>query len=334
MKADNKSKIDFVVLWVDDSDPVWREKKIKYVGEKNVKGNEDARYRDWDTLKYWFRGVEKFAPWVNNVYFVTDNQKPDWLNINHPKLKWVKHTDFIPEQYLPTFNSNAIELNVHRIDGLSEHFVYFNDDCFLIDKTEPEDFFIDGLPCEWPSIGPLIPIGFFAYTQMNNYQVENRHFSMRDSIKNNYTKWFRNRSLKDLAKLLIYGSKNEIIGVDSWHIQISFLKSTFNTVWAKEYETLDSTCKNKQRTKEDINCWCIKDWQILSGNFHPQKPLGQLFHTVSLNNSNEAVEYLKKQKGKVVCLNDTENENNFEEHKRMIIEQFEKLFPEKSGFEW
>ena len=115
--------IDFVIPWVDDSDPVWRAKKAQYTGVAASEGNEDARYRDWDTLKYWFRGVEKFAPWVRYIYFVTDNQKPEWLNVEHPKLKWVKHTDFIPEEYLPTFNSNVIELNLHRIDDLAEHFI-------------------------------------------------------------------------------------------------------------------------------------------------------------------------------------------------------------------
>ena len=80
-----KNEIDIVVLWVDDKDPQWQKKKAEYTGVMPVEGGEAARYRDWDTLKYWFRGVEKFAPWVRNVYFVTDNQKPCWLNLEHPK---------------------------------------------------------------------------------------------------------------------------------------------------------------------------------------------------------------------------------------------------------
>ena len=130
----SNQKIDFVIPWVDDSDPVWRAKKEKYTGIMSQVGNEEARYRDWDTLKYWFRGVEKFAPWVRNVYFITDDQVPEWLNLDNPKLKWVKHSDYIPEEYLPTFNSHVIEWNMHRIPDLAENFVYFNDDVFLIDK--------------------------------------------------------------------------------------------------------------------------------------------------------------------------------------------------------
>ncbi|WP_331836427.1 hypothetical protein [Erysipelothrix piscisicarius] len=69
--------------------------------------------------------------WVNNVYLITYGHLPDFLNVDHPKLKIINHTDYIPSDYLPTFSSHTIELNMHRIEGLSEHFVYFNDDMFL-----------------------------------------------------------------------------------------------------------------------------------------------------------------------------------------------------------
>ena len=147
--------IDIVVTWVDGSDPAWRAKKEKYTGVKVCEGNTEVRYRDWDTLRYWFRGVEKYAPWVRYVWFVTDGQKPEWLNIDHPKLKWVKHSDFVPGEYLPTFNANTIEWNLHRIEGLAEQFVYFNDDVFMIRETKPEDFFVNSFPCDFPGVGLL-----------------------------------------------------------------------------------------------------------------------------------------------------------------------------------
>ena len=109
------NQIDIVVTWVDDTDPQWIKKKAEHTGTESKEGNTEVRYRDWDTLRYWFRGVEKFAPWVRYVFFVTDNQKPQWLNTDHPKLKWVKHTDYMPAEYLPTFNSNVIEWNLNRI---------------------------------------------------------------------------------------------------------------------------------------------------------------------------------------------------------------------------
>ena len=131
-------------------------------------GNSEVRYRDWDTLKYWFRGVEKFAPWVGNIYFVTDDQKPEWLNVDHPKLKWVKHTDFIPKEYLPTFNSHAIFLNLHRIEGISEKFVLWNDDVFLLKDVSPDDFFVNGKPCDYPTLTFFNMCDFFGHLGLNN----------------------------------------------------------------------------------------------------------------------------------------------------------------------
>lgn len=325
--------IDFVIPWVDDKDPVWREKKNHYLGKKETEGNTEVRYRDWDTLKYWFRGVEKFAPWVRYVFFVTDDQKPDWLNTDHPKLKWVKHTDFIPQEYLPTFQVNPIELNLHRIEALSENFVYFNDDVFLIRETKPEDFFKNGLPCDLPILGPLLPKGFFAYILFNNIQLLNRHFSLRRSIKNAPFKWIKAQSISGIIKLFLYGRRDEIPNSVSKHIHTPFLKSTFSVLWKKEYDVLHSTCLHKQRTKEDVSSYCMRDWQLFSGAFIPQKPIGKLFHTASMTKSDEAINYLKKQKGQVICLNDTEDEDSFDEHRRQVLEAFEALLPEKSSFE-
>ena len=328
-----KQPIDFVVLWVDDTDPAWREKKAKYTGEDLQTGNTEVRYRDWNTLKYWFRGVEKFAPWVRNVYFVTDDQKPAWLNLEHPKLKWVKHTDFIPAEYLPTFHSNAIEWNLHRIDGLAEQFVYFNDDMFLIRDTKPEDFFRNGLPCDLPVLGPLYADGFFSYMLFNNMQLLNRHFSLKQSIRNHPFKWIKAQPLWGIMKLLIYGRRNLIPFSVSRHIHISYQKKNFQTLWEQEHDLIHATCLTKLRTKESITPWCVRDWQLLSGEFWPLKPIGKCFHTATMRHNDEAIHYLRKQKGKVICLNDTEDETSFEEHKSMILAEFKKILPEKSAFE-
>ena len=330
----NQNKcIDFVVPWVDDSDPVWQEKRARYTGKNVTEGNTEVRYRDWDTLKYWFRGVEKNAPWVRYIYFVTDDQKPQWLNVDHPKLKWVKHTDFIPAEYLPTFSCQAIEWNLHRIPGISDQFVFFNDDVFVIDETKPEDFFVNGQPCDLPCLGTLYANGFFSHILFNNMELMSRHFSLKKSIRENMIKWIRHQPLSGLLKLLIYGRRDLVPYSISPHIQLSFLKETYDKLWEAEYDWIHKTCCSKQRTKEVVTSYCVRDWQILSGNFYPKKPIGKNFHTNTLKYSNEAIDYLKKQKGKTICLNDTEDEQDFELHKQMIIDVFETLFPEKSSFE-
>jgi hypothetical protein len=103
--------IDFVITWVDMDDPKWQAEFAKYSGKKeNTKnGVSEARFRDYGFLKYWFRGVEKFAPWVRKIHFVTSGQKPDWLDANNPKINLVNHKDYIPAQFLPTYNSVVIE---------------------------------------------------------------------------------------------------------------------------------------------------------------------------------------------------------------------------------
>ena len=99
-------KIDYVIYWCDGSDEEWQKKKAQYRGTSFQ--NNTVRFRDWGILKFWFRAVEQFSPWVNHIYVITDNQKPHWLDFSHPKLSHVDHKDFIPHQYLPTFNSHTI----------------------------------------------------------------------------------------------------------------------------------------------------------------------------------------------------------------------------------
>ena len=96
------SDIDFVIPWVDGNDPEWQKEKNLY-DESNKTGDSTiVRYRSWDNLQYWFRAVEKFAPWVRKVYFVTCGQKPEWLNAECSKLVLVDHKDYMPEEALPT----------------------------------------------------------------------------------------------------------------------------------------------------------------------------------------------------------------------------------------
>ena len=137
--------IDFVITWVDGSDPAWREEKEKYQPKADCDVREE-RYRDWELLPYWFRGVERFAPWVRKIHFITWGHLPAWLDTSNPKLHIVNHRDYIPEEYLPTFCSDTIELFMNRIEGLAEHFVYFNDDMFCIAPLEEDVFFHNGLP--------------------------------------------------------------------------------------------------------------------------------------------------------------------------------------------
>jgi hypothetical protein len=133
-------KIDIVYTWVDGTDNNWKEMKDKYTGEP--KSDSIFRYNNVNELKYSLRSIYNYAPWANNIYIVVDDiQTPPFVNINNPKIKIVKHSEIIPKEYLPTFNSVAIETSLHHIPGLEENFLYFNDDMFLGNDTTPGDIY-------------------------------------------------------------------------------------------------------------------------------------------------------------------------------------------------
>ena len=184
--------IDFVITWVDMEDPEWKAEFSKYSGKKDNEKNgvSEARFRDYGFLKYWFRGVEKFAPWVRKIHFVTSGQKPEWLDENNPKINLVNHKDYIPEQFLPTYNSVVIERYLHKIPDLAEHFVYFNDDFYIINKVSTERFFKNGLPCDI-AVFQYNPSWSQWYKRIkNNLKIINRHFDKKEVMARDYDKWF------------------------------------------------------------------------------------------------------------------------------------------------
>lgn len=326
-------KIDFVIIWVDGNDRNWQEEKAKY--EPNRDNDiRDIRYRDWDNLQYLFRGIEKFAPWVNKVHFVTCGHLPKWLNKDCPKLNIVKHSDYIPEKYLPTFSANPIELNLHRIKGLSEQFVFFNDDTFLIKDVKPEDFFKHGKPCESAILNPASPAGkeLTEYIYFNDWVIINKNFNKNESIRNNFFKWFNYKNGINILRTICLMPWNNFLGFKFTHLPTSFLKSKFEEVWEKEYESLDLTSSNRFRSKNDLNQYVIKDWQIASGNFYPRKYKIGKFFKVS-DGIEDIIKTIEKQKYKMICVNDDEIGDKFEKYKNKINEAFDRILPEKSSFE-
>uniref|UniRef100_A0A1I8IGI1 Stealth_CR2 domain-containing protein n=1 Tax=Macrostomum lignano TaxID=282301 RepID=A0A1I8IGI1_9PLAT len=109
---------------------------------KSNSGQERSRFEDNNELKYSLRSLTKFAPWIRKVYLVTNGQVPNWLNLTNPRLTLITHEEIFPNKsHLPTFNAPAIETHLHRIPGLSDHFLYFNDDVFLTKPVHPHDFY-------------------------------------------------------------------------------------------------------------------------------------------------------------------------------------------------
>jgi hypothetical protein len=149
--------IDVVFSWVDGEDPAWQAKRDIAMGrnpdERHHQAHGDHRFISRDELRYSLRSIEQFAPWVRNVYLVTDDQRPEWLVDDPSVIQVVDHRDvFTDHSVLPTFNSHAIGSRLHHIDGLSEHFLYFNDDVMLGREVGPDLFFLsNGLSRFFPS---------------------------------------------------------------------------------------------------------------------------------------------------------------------------------------
>ncbi|GHG01037.1 stealth family protein [Streptomyces filamentosus] len=153
--------VDVVYTWVDGSDPAWLRRRAEYAGEAyHAEAANAARYLSRDELRYSLRSLHLYAPWVRNVFLVTDDQTPAWLDTTVPGLRVVSHKEiFRSPEVLPTFNSHAIESQLHHIDGLAEHFLYLNDDVMLSREVTPGDFFhASGLTKFFPSPA-LVPLG-------------------------------------------------------------------------------------------------------------------------------------------------------------------------------
>lgn len=336
-----EDRIDFVITWVDGNDPTWRQEKNVYATESGVdygdtNGNVENRYRDWNILHYWFRAVEKYAPWVNKIFFITYGHLPAFLNIDNPKLVIVNHKDFIPKEYLPTFNSNAIELNLHRIEQLSEHFVLFNDDMFLNSYVEPKHFFHNGLPCEEGIEGLIIPTGdndIYYHILQNDIDIINKHFRKRTVLRNNFFKWFNLRYGVNVLQNIFLLPWHQFNGIKNAHLPVALCKSTLAHLWETEYKFCDNTSKHKFRDITDISQYLVRYWQLAEGHFFPRKSIGQYFE-IKNEKYDHIINAIKEQKHKMICINDTGTEFDFERCIARLQEAFDTVLPEKSSFEW
>lgn len=330
--------IDFVVLWVDGSDPAWQAEKAKYQGKTVDDGNAVNRFRDWGLMPYWFRAVEKFCPWVRKVHFVTCGHVPGWLNLDCPKLNHVKHRDYIPAQYLPTFNANTIEMNIHRIPDLAEHFVFFNDDMFLLRPMAQEAFFRDGLPCTYGGEEPAAfagDAGIWQHLIVNDLRVINNHFEKRAQAAKYGKKYISpayrwQDNVRTKAAQMLF--PNYFLGFRNLHAPAAFRKETFAQLWQAEPRLLDETSSHRFRTNDDVNQWLALWWQVAEGAFAPYLT-DNVVEDVTAGSIDDLCRTITRQTHDMICVNDPSGDVDFETLSARLKEAFETILPEKSGFE-
>lgn len=327
--------IDIVITWVDMDDCKWQQDFAKYSGNKGNTGNgvSKARFRDYGFLKYWFRGVEKFAPWVRKIHFVTSGQKPEWLDETNPKIHLVNHEDYIPERFLPTFNSVVIERYIHRIPGLAEHFVYFNDDFYIIAPVAPERFFRNGLPCDIAAFQYNPSWSQWYKTLKNNIRIINRHFNKKEVMERDGAKWFHKSYGSRALWNYILKPYGKFITLRTPHNAQPYLKSTFEEVWAVAGKELTETSANRFRALNDYTPELFRTWQICRGNFEPYNTYADTKMFPLMIRSKQAVRAIHNQSYSLICLNDNVHIRNYERVMRNLQAAFEGILPEKSCFE-
>ena len=292
--------MDVVITYVNGNDPVWKQDYEKYTNVPVMQ----KRFRDWGTLKYLLRGIENRMPFVRNVYLVVSHpsQVPEW--VDRKNLKIVLHRDIIPEEFLPTFNCNPIEMHLHRIPGLDEEYLYFNDDMFPVGDCKPEDFFRNGRPV----------IGYY------------RHFI----AGNMYKKICRN---SDRLARKALGLMPSFFFTRPQHICSPMLKSQCEELYSMVEEQVRRTSASRTRTENDLNQYLFLDYMNYKGMVIREKISNKHF-SVSVASPESLEAFLRKPDRNLVCINDVHlSESRYEALHDAILNAFESVFPIKSKYE-
>ena len=323
-------KIDLVYLWVDGNDLEWQKIKKHFLTlaghetKTNAEISGDNRWRDNNELKYSLRSAEKNVPWINHIYIVTGfNQVPKWLNTNHPKVTIVPHEAIFPADALPTFNSNAIEMCISNIPGLSEYFLLANDDCFFFRPLKPSFFFdSQGRAIVW-------------YGKKSKYSIARRLLSA----------YMKTLVLATQKILRVFG--HDYTHCFPSHNIDAYVKSSMNAAKShpelKDY--IEKTVYTRFRTEQDAQRWVfnlydnIHDKNILKRVRNKKSPNRWLYNLVYRKYFSDSPVYctdlaksnIMSIKPSLFCVNDTENSTaDIRQNNHKILE---KLFPEKSTME-
>ncbi len=308
-------KVDVVYTWVDGSDPNWSRafQKTKYDYKKPVVKDAQGldRFRNRDELKYSLRSIYRFAPFVNHIYIVTFSQRPSWLK-EHPMISVVDHTEiFLDGKDLPTFNSQAIEANLHRIHGLSECYIYFNDDVFLGRPVSKRSFFSkSGKPKLFlaPWISPDGPVTYddpaFVASWKNTNALLNRFFGARARFALEHAPFAFRRSLqKDVEACMPLLFKN---------VSSHKFRSPDDVVLTAGFsQYLLAHFRLVYPSKIDAIVVGLKD---------------------ALEENRKALQIIKKKKPTTFCIEDAMTEETREQNE-LLEKFFEGYFPEKAPWE-
>lgn len=291
--------MDIVIAYVDGQDPVWQNDYETYMKTPVLA----KRFRDWGTLPYLFRGIQYQMPFIENVFLVVshESQVPAWVDRDNVKV--VLHKDYIPQEYLPTFNSTTISLFLHRIPGLGEQYLYFNDDIFPVGECRPEDYFRDGKV----SIG--ISTHLFV-TGMYKHHVKRSNQLARKSLGKCQTPFF----------------------IRPQHSCIPMLRDECEKVFQlQKAEILNSI--SRVRSNDNLNMSLYMSYMYYQGKVINKRISCKHVSMATVTPSGIGSYILSPSKS-FVCINDVSmTEEKYTEFRKAILDAFDKKFPHKSRFE-
>lgn len=314
------NKIDLVYLWVNSDDKEWQEKKrfwANKLGIFSTEENNNCRFVDNEELRFSLRSAEMYAPWINKIFIITDNQVPKWLDANHPKIKIIDHKEIFPEDCLPCFNSEAIETCIANIPDLSEYFLLANDDKFFASPVTAEDFFDE-------NNNPIVKM---RAQNWNNRDIE------KCLYKQSYfytTKIFTS----------IITSNRDYSKFEPIHCIEAYRKSYYTECKKIFAEEFANTTQKKFRAPNSIQhpivdmymleckkCKFFEDVSTLKQEFVPH--LENLYLT--LGNKDVMMKTINDKKPKLLCINDSESA--LDNHRASLPELLGLLFPKKQDWE-
>lgn len=303
--------VDIVVPWVDGSNLAWQDQCKKYdkkIIDADLNGPERFR-SDAMLLVQWLKGVNKYAKWVNRIFIVIDRSYIETL----PKelgenVSIVCHDEFIPEEYLPTFNSNVIELFIDRIIEVAEHFVLFNDDCYVVKEIKKSDFFNHkGVPVDSDVARPLNTAIDYSHVLLNDLIVINQNLSFREYKRSLMKKMMFRFDLTATKSLLLVILIGTFFGWQDEHMPIPYRKADYRTVFEKCGKIRLAQAQRKFRTRQDISHLLIRFWRLATGEYVARKAhtLG-VFMEIEPSLEQVALKKVLSESAKIVCVNDHE----------------------------
>lgn len=292
--------MDVVITYVDGLDPLWQKDYERVVGKSIL----EKRFRDWGTLKYLLRGIEKNIKDVGNVYLAVarESQIPEW--VDRGNLKIVLHSDFIPAEFLPVFNSCAIEMYLHRIPGLSERFLYFNDDTFPVRPVSEEDLF--------PGGKPVVHMSPMLFCLGNNF---------RSTVR---------RSSEAARKAA--GLRKVPYSLRPQHTVTPMLKSCCEEAFAAAQPDV---LRSMTPLRTNGNC-CQYLYSVYTHykGLTVNKRISNKHFSLALAKMDRIGEFLSDPTHQFVCINDVEMpQEQFERSRLQLLASFDRLLPQKSRFE-